>query len=180
MQETETRDWRGLRVITRIWCNVCGQMHRDTGPAWEQWTVLPDGTRALSLQSWYRHGEPYREGGPACRRWYVAEDGTRVQTYEDWLQHLLLHRVDGPARRSWSMHGTDDSRSHHWHGEGIEEEELPWYRRSRGFLGSVSVTLAAGFRSRDGSPAWTQDPRLTSFSGVLYVSAVGGAVLLCV
>jgi len=43
MQQTEFTDEYGRQVIGREWRNTDGQLHRTTGPAWEEWTVLPSG-----------------------------------------------------------------------------------------------------------------------------------------
>jgi len=53
MQEMEYTDENGRRVIRRTLRNGGGQVHHVTGPAVEEWTVLPGGMHVLSDQAWY-------------------------------------------------------------------------------------------------------------------------------
>jgi len=158
MQETEWgRDERGRQVIRRAWHDTHGQRHRTTGPAVEEWTVLPGGAHVLLDQAWYDSGKLHREGRPAVRRWHVENDGTRVLGREVWARHGRPHRVDGPSYRDrtiepdgartlrwerWRVNGVQhrvdgpalDGRSFFWHGKLVQREDLPWLRRGRSFL----------------------------------------------
>jgi len=86
--------------IRREWDNTDGKPHRTTGPAMENWTVLPgEGRRVLSYQVWYLNGKPHREGRPARCSWHVADNGTRILTREEWYRHDMLHLVGGLVMR---------------------------------------------------------------------------------
>ena len=102
---SERREWDqniGRWVVRRVWRNACGKLHRTTGPAEEDWTVLPGGGRVLSYQGWYVNGKAHREGRPAYRWWHVANDGTRALVSEGWWRAGMEHRVGGPAYRRWT------------------------------------------------------------------------------
>jgi len=202
--EIDVYDRRGIR---RAWRNTDGQLHRTTGSAREDWTVLPGGARVLSYQAWYVNGEVHREGRPAYRRWHVAVDGARVLTDEAWWQHGRQHRVGGPSYRYWTvtpdgirtlqceswrvngkLHRVDgpacDGRWFYWDEVRVREEDLPWLRRGR-----TCLTLLTAPPCGKGAPAWSRDRRVTmartdplSTAATLatYHSAVGGVVLLCV
>jgi len=207
MQQTEFTDDYGSRVIRRAWRNTGGQLHRTTGPAVENWTVLPGGGHMLSRQGWYVNGSVHRVGRPAYRRWDVADDGTRVLVREAWYQYDQSHRSTGPAHRRWTVgqdgtrtlawerwwangnqHRVDgpalDGRWFAWHGSWMTQEDLPWVRRGQGILAALA---GAGAASRGGEvgPTWTRDARVarthaTPPASPTYRSAVGGVVLLCV
>jgi len=208
MQETADRDEYGRRVIHRSWRNARGQLHRTTGPAVEEWTVLPDGAHMLSYQAWYVNGKLHREGQPARRGWHIADDGTRVLEDEEWYRHGNDHRMNGPSWRRWTarpdgtlrlewkwwyangkMHRADGpaiGRQFCWHGETVRQEDLPWLRRGRTYLTAWATRATGTWEGGGGtSPVWSRDARVTMPEGatqakVTYRSAVGGAVLLCV
>jgi len=186
MQQGEHTDDSGRRVIRRQWRDTCGELHRTTGPAWEEWTVLPVGTHVLSLQGWYVNGNLHREGRPAVRRWHVADDGTRVLVCEAWWRAGMPNRVGGPWYRDWTV-GPDGTRTleckgwwangkchrvdgpayagreFYWHGVYVREEDLPWVRRGRGILAALAGPGAASPRHHgDGEvgPTWTRDARV--------------------
>jgi len=186
MQETKTRVGYGRWVITRIWHNRDGQLHRTTGPAWELWTVLPSGAHVPSYQCWWENGELHREGRPARRSWHVADDGTSVLQFEVWWRNGRWHRVGGPSVREWTVEpdGTRTLTLEAWcvngklyrvdgpavehpglflHDSRVKSEDMPWLRRGQSFL----VALAAFTLCSDGggggsgvSPAWSQDARV--------------------
>jgi len=180
----EYTDENGRRVIRRAWHNTDADLHRTTGPAWEQWVVLPGGGHVLWHQAWYLNGKLHREGRPAIRVWHIAENGDRVLEYEEWLRHGGGHRGRGPSYRHWAV-GPDGTRtltrerwyvrdklhrvdgpalngnSFYWHGRIVEAGDLPWLRRGCGLL--VGFTGApAGHQSGNGgtSPAWSLDTRV--------------------
>ena len=186
-QRTEFTGGYGRRVIRRAWHNACGQLHRTTGPAVEEWTALPGGGGyVLSYQAWYFNGRQHREGRPASRIWHVADDGTRVLECEGWWRHGMRHRVGGPSYRSWhvqpdgtrtlelvgwrvngNLHRVDGpaypGHRLNWHGSWMTQEDLPWLRRGRGCLAaSVAATTALTLPTAgsEGSPAWTHDQRV--------------------
>jgi len=157
MQQTEFTDERGRPVIRRQWRNTDGELHRTTGPAMEEWAVLPGGAHLLSYQIWYVNGKRHREDRPAWRIWHIADDGTRVLKCEEWWQHGLWHRMNGPTCRYWTMEPDDtrilqcvwwyvNGRLHrvdgpayeghgfYWHCKRVKREDLPWLRRGRSFL----------------------------------------------
>ena len=209
MQQTECTDEHGRRVIRREWRNMEGQRHRTTGPAVEEWTVLPGGAHVLSRQVWYQNGGVYREGRPARRRWHVAEDGTRVLGREEWWRHEREHRVGGPAYRRWTvepdgartlaweswrvngkLHRVDGpaypKNGFWWHGMEVRQEDLPWLRRGHCLLSAFTGAIQQGGNGGV-FPAWSRDARVAmtgpgaaSSTPSTYRSAVGGTVLLCV
>jgi len=180
-------------------------MHRTTGPAVENWTVLPGGAHVLSFQAWYVNGKLHREGRPAILYWHVADDGTRVLGREAWRRRGQSHRGDGPSYCYWTMerdgtrrlawetwrvngerHRVDGpayaGHGFSWHCKDVKGEDLPWLRRGRTFL-----TLLTAPPCGKGVPAWSRDRRVTmtgadtvSNTPRTYRSAVGGAVLLYV
>ena len=210
MQQTECTDEHGRRVIQRQWRNTEIQLHRTTGPAVEEWTVLPGGGHMLSYQGWCVNGRWHREGRPAVRYWHVAEDGTRVLFREEWWRHGSEHRMERPSYRRWTveldgirrlaweswrvngqLHRADgpafDGRKCYWHDVEVRQKDLPWLRRGGGLLvaltGAGANTREQGDDSSAGSPTWSRDARVVMVGGDLpetYRSAVGGAVLLCV
>jgi len=93
MRETEwgTDDY-GRRVICREWRNTDGQLHRTTGPAVEEWTVLRSGAHVLSYQAWYLNGSAQ-----------MAHYGTRVLEFEEWARYDRGHRMNGPSYRHWTL-----------------------------------------------------------------------------
>jgi len=167
MQETAWRDGRGRQVIHRAWCNTEGQPHRTTGPAWEDWTVLPGGAHVLSVEGWYFNGSAHREGRPAFRWWHIAGDCTQDLEIEEWRRHGHWHRVDGPsyccwtmepdgtrrlARERWHVNGKlhrVDGPAHTgpdefwWHDRQVRQEDLPWLRRGWSFLVALAGFTAA-------------------------------------
>jgi len=206
MHETKRKDNRGRVVIRRTWCNTDGELHRTTGPAREDWTILPGGAHVLSYQAWCQNGKDYREGRPAYRRWHVVDDGTRVLEIEAWRRDGMEHRLGGPAYRHWTV-GPDGTRTlalewwfangrrHYvdgpayygrgflWHGRSVEADDVPWLRRGRhGLIVPLALfTRAAATMCWSVSPAWSQDTRVAAtWLGFGYRSAVGGALLLCV
>jgi len=174
MQKMARADSHGRTVIRRVWRNTDGEWHCTTGPAVEEWTVLPGGAHVLSFQGWYLNGVLHREGRPAVRRWHVGEDGTRVVVWDEWKQHGRLHRVGGPSYRSWHVqpdgtrtlaweswyvndrrHRVDGSafsrRRFWWQDKSVEGEDLPWLRRGRSFLvASPGFTGATPMQRGDG------------------------------
>jgi len=147
----------GLLLIRRTWHNADGELHRTTGPALEDWAVIPSGAHVLSYQAWWQNGNNHREGQPAGRRWHVANDGTRVLDVEMWCRHGQDHRVGGPAYRHWTVepNGTRRLARERWHVNGklhhvdgpaldglgfywqdreVRREDLPWLRRGQGVL----------------------------------------------
>jgi len=208
MEETEFPDEYGRQVIRREWRNTDGQLHRTTGPAREDWTVLPGGgAHVLSKQAWYQNGRAHREGRPAWRRRRVAEDGTRVLAVEVWWRAGMQHRVSGPSYRDWTV-GPDGVRTlggegwwangklhrvdgpaffgheFYWHGVSVRQQDLPWVRRGQGILAALAGPGAAS-RGGEVGPTWTCDARVarthaTPPASPTYRSAVGGVVLLCV
>ena len=208
MQQTEFTDERGRQVIHREWHNTYGQRHRTTGPAREDWTVLPDGTHVLSCQGWYVNGKLHREGRPAWRIWHIADDGTRVLAVEVWWRGGMEHRVGGPSYRSWTVQ-PDGTRTlsweywrtnrklhrvdgpayagymFYWHDRQVTQEDLPWLRRGHCLLAGLTGATQQG--GGGVSPAWSRDPRVemtgagaASGTPSTYRSAVGGSVLLYV
>jgi len=186
MQQTEFTDENGRRVIRRTWHNACGQLHRTTGSAVENWTVLPGGAHVLSYQGWYLNGVPHRVDRPAVCRWHVAGDGTRVLVGEEWVRHGEWHRVGGPSYRKWTvgpdgvrtlggegwwangkLHGVDGpaffGHEFYWHGVSVRQQDLPWVRRGQGILAALAGPGAAS-RGHHGDgkvgPAWTRDARV--------------------
>jgi len=205
----ETKKWDAVRgfVITREWHNVLGELHRETGPAREQWVVIPGGTHVLSYEGWYLHGVEHREGRPAFRQWRVAGDGTSVLVYERWQRHGRRHRLGGPAIRRWAVDHVGrrtlagelwsvnnkrhrvDGPTHlpgpfFWYGGTlVRQKDLPWLRRGRHLL--AAFTGATTRQQGDGGgggvfPAWCKDARVTMTGAALYTSVVGGTVFLCV
>jgi len=187
MQQTEFTDRYDRQVIHREWRNACGQLHRTTGPAVEQWTILPGGGHVLSWEGWYVNGKYHREGRPALREWRVADDGTRVLVWEEWWRHDRSHRVGGPAYRRWTVvpdgtrtlggeewwgngkwHRVDgppalNGRSFYWHGSRMTQQDLPWVRRGQGILAALAGPGAASRGHHGGGevdPAWTRDARV--------------------
>jgi len=209
MQQTERTDERGRQLIRRSWHNTEGQLHRTTGPAWEEWTVLPGGAHVLLYHDWYVNGKLHREDRPARRWWRIAEAGTRVLACEEWWRHGLWNRVGGPTYRRWTvepdgtrtltyktwrvngkLHRVDgpayDRREFWWYGEEVRQEDLPWLRRGHGLLTAFTGATQQGGGS-GGFPAWSRDTRVAvtgtdsaSRRPSTYRSAVGGTVLLCV
>jgi len=202
MQQTECTDEHGRRVIQRQWRNTEIQLHRTTGPAVEEWTVLPGGGHMLSYQGWCVNGRWHREGRPAVRYWHVAEDGTRVLFREEWWRHGSEHRMERPSYRRWTveldgirrlaweswrvngkLHRVDGpayASNLYWYNRRVKREDLPW---------NCFLTAFTGATHQGGSvsPAWSRDARVAmtevgSASGTpsTYCSAVGGAMLLCV
>jgi len=186
MQQTEFTDMYGRRTLRREWHNACGELHSTTGPAVEEWTVLPSGAHVLSCQAWYQNGRAHREGRPAWRRRRVAEDGTRVLAVEVWWRAGMQHRVSGPSYRNWTVgpdgvrtpggewwwangkrHRVDgpalDGREFCWHGMEVRQEDLPWLRRGQGILAALAGPGAAS-RGHHGDgevgPTWTRDTRV--------------------
>jgi len=160
MQQTECTGEYGRRVIRREWRNTRGELHRTTGPAVENWTVLPGGAHVLSYQVWYLNGRRHWESRPAWRSWHVKGNGTRVLVTEEWYRHGVWHRVGGPAYRSWHVEpdgtrtltweewcvngklqrvdGPAIGRQFCWHGETARQEDLPWLRRGRDLLNALT------------------------------------------
>ena len=174
------------QVIRREWRNTEGKLHRTTGPAVEEWIVLPGGGggHVLSYLSWWHFGKPHREGRSARRMWHIANDGTRVLAWEEWWRHNTRHRVGGPSFRHWPA-GPDDTRTlacEYWHVNGkwhrvdgpalngrrvycqnreVAREDLPWLRRGLRLLVPLAIAKQQG--SGGGSvisPAWTRDARV--------------------
>ena len=182
---TEFTGEYGRRVIRREWYNTDDQLHRTTGPASEDWTVLPGGAHVLSFQGWYLDGKYHREGRPAYRWWHVANDGTRLLVVEGWGRHGESHRVGGPAYRDWTVgpdgtqtlcgHWRVNDKLHRvdgpadtkhffcWHGGRVRGEDLSWLRRGYGFLAGFTGTMEQGGGGCSGvvSPAWSRDARVT-------------------
>jgi len=205
---TEFTGEYGRRVIRREWYNTDDQLHRTTGPASEDWTVLPGGAHVLSFQGWYLDGKYHREGRPAYRWWHVANDGTRLLVVEGWGRHGESHRVGGPAYRDWTVgpDGTQTLCGHWrvngvqhradgpaypkngfwWHGMEVRQEDLPWLRRGHCLLSAFTGAIQQGGNGGV-FPAWSRDARVAmtgpgaaSSTPSTYRSAVGGTVLLCV
>jgi len=190
MQETEEWDGNGRRGIHRTWRNTRGELHRTTGPAVEEWTVLPGGAHVLSYQVWHVNGKLHREGRPAVRWWDVANDGTRVLARQAWRRHEQWHRVGGPSYRNWTV-GSDGTRTlrweawrvygrrhrvdgptqagdeFDWHDRRVRQEDLPWLRRGRDLLVGLHAWRRSGDQSQSRSPAWIRDPRvaMTGYDG---------------
>jgi len=209
MQQGEHTDDSGRRVIRRQWRDTDGGLHRTTGPAWEEWTVLPDGAHVLSFRGWYVHGKHHREGRPAYRSWHVAVDGSRVLEDEEWTRDDSDHRMEGPAYRHWTvepdstrrlarewwcvkgkLHRVDgpayEGRRFHWDDVEVRQQDLPWLRRGHGLLTAFTGATQQGGGSGV-FPAWSRDARVAvtgtdsaSSTPSAYRSAVGGSVLLCV
>jgi len=176
MDVTIPRDRRGRRLIYREWHNTDGQLHRTTGPAVEEWTMLPDGAHVLSYQAWFVNGKQHNEGRPAVRSWRISEDGTRSLEEEWWFQYGKCHRAGAPARRTWTVppdgirtlawetwrvnavrHRLDGPAEtgpdeFWWHDVEVGEEDLPWLRRGRSFLVALASawTRATTVRQGDG------------------------------
>ena len=179
----------GRVVIRRTWRNTEGQLHRTTGPAWENWTVLPSGGHVLSHQAWYVSGKAHRENRPARRRWHVAGDGARVLALEEWWRDGRPHRVGGPSYRRWTvtpdgtrtltwerwgvngkLHRVDgpvyEGRAgpgFYWQHKRVKSEDLPWVRRGQGILAALAGPEAASPRHDRGGevgPTWTRDARV--------------------
>jgi hypothetical protein len=70
---------QGRRYGAKVWNDENGQLHRTTGPAYDD----------DSLTEWRIHGVLHREGGPAK---IVKQTGTKY-----YYRHGFLHRHDGPA-----------------------------------------------------------------------------------
>jgi len=164
----------GRRMIRREWYNTEDQRHRTTGPAVENWTVLPGGARVLSYQGWFLNGKVHRVDRPAVCRWHVAGDGTRVLVWEVWLRHGGGHRGRGPSYRHWTvepdgtrrlaseswcvngkLHRVDgpafDRREFWWHGNDVEREDLPWLRRGRDLLVGLHAWTSSATKARAGA-----------------------------
>jgi len=210
MLETEWgTDWQNRRVICRAWNNMDGEWHCTTGPAVEEWTVLPGGAHVLSVEGWYLNGAAHREGWPAVRQWHIAEDGARSLEEEEWYRSGVRHRVDGPSYRSWHV-GPDGTRTStweawrvngmrhradgpafgrhcfYWHDMRAQRKDLPWLRRGHCLLSAFTGATQQG-GGGGVSPAWSRDPRVemtgagaASGTPSTYRSAVGGSVLLYV
>jgi len=209
MQETAETDEYDRRVIHREWRNTDGELHRTTGPALEECTVLPDGARMLSFQAWYLNGSLHREGRPSFRQWAVAVDGIRTLVHEGWYQHGRRHRVGGPSYRCWTVQRDGirtlsfvwwrvNGKLHrvagpayaghefYWQNRGVSREDLPWLRRGHGVLAAFTrASRQQGVCGGVISPAWARDARVMLTGAnvpteATYRSAVGGSVLLCV
>jgi len=178
------RDEFDRLVIRREWRNTGGQLHRTTGPAMEEWTVLPGGAHVLSYQVWYVNGRQHRVGRPAVRIWQVANDGARALVHEEWWRHGGWHRVGGPSWRRWTidLDGTRtlarenwwaDGGHHHvdgpayqacrfyWHGAAVTQDALPWLRRGRDLLNALAEATGRPHGApEEGSPAWSRDARV--------------------
>jgi len=166
-----------------------GELHRTTGPAVEEWTVLPGRAHVLSFQAWFLNGNWHREGRPARRAWHVANDGTLVLVCEEWKQHGRWHLMNGPSYRGWTtepdgtrrlarewwyvngrLHRVDGPAQtgpdeYWWHGVEVRQEDLPWLRRGHGLL--AGLTRATQQRGGSGvSPAWSRDARVAMTAAV--------------
>jgi len=189
MQQSAWTDWDNRPVIRREWYNTEGQLHRTTGPAVEQWTILPGGAHVQSYQVWVLNGKQHREGRPAARQWYVDDNDSRNLEWEEWVRHGKNHRVGGPSychasychwtvgpdgtRPTWEtwhandkLHRVDgpayDTCRFYWYDRHVREEDLPWLRCGQRMLAALAGARGAGPRREDAasSPTWTRDERL--------------------
>ena len=71
------------------WWDADGKLHREGGPAVEEFR--PDGS--VEYREWWLHGQLHREGGPAWEK--LCPDGSVADRV--WCLHGKLHREDGPA-----------------------------------------------------------------------------------
>jgi len=66
-------------------------LHRDTGPAIQEWNEAG----VLTYESWRQNGHLHRDNGPACQE--CNDAGELI--YDAWYQNDRLHRDNGPARQ---------------------------------------------------------------------------------
>jgi len=157
-----------------------GEYHREGRPAYRRWHIADGGTRVLEYEEWYRHGKGHRVGAPSYRGGSMELHGTRKLVRESWRVNGKLHRVDGPAY---------EGRSFYWHGVEVRQDDLPWLRCGQGILAGLAGGRGAGPQGEGAaasSPAWCRDARVAmirsgsvSNTPATYLSAEGGAVLLC-
>ncbi len=83
--------------VKLITYKVNGRIHRDDGPAFQEW----NGTGVLNYESWRQNGRLHRDNGPAHRRWNNAG----VLIVEIWWKNDRWHRYNGPAYQQWNNAG---------------------------------------------------------------------------